>query len=239
MKILITGGAAGLGRAITTELAKDPSNIIYFTFNSSRESAIQIENDFPNTKSFHVDFTLASSLEDFLATLQTLEADILINNAVTGFVQDYFHKIDSHVFESSFKFNVFPTIQITQKFIELRRKKKSGKIITILTSAIINKPPLGWSEYVANKAYLHSLCKSWAIENASFGITSNSISPSFMETNLTKEIDRRLIEAMVTGNPNKRLLKEEEVAHTVQFLINSTAQINGLNVIMNAANDLI
>jgi 3-oxoacyl-[acyl-carrier protein] reductase len=83
------------------------------------------------------------------------------------------------------------------------------------------------------------MAKSWATENAAFGITSNCISPSFMQTNLTGDTDSRLIENMIADNPNKSLLKEDEVAEAVNFLVNATPQINGSNIIINAAKDLI
>ena len=239
MKILITGGASGLGLAITKKLAQEPSNVIYFTYRSSEEKARLLEQEFPNTKAFHVDFNDADSIEAFLGKLVVLTPDVLINNAITGFTLNHFHKIEKSVFESSFRSNVYPVVRITQKFISESRKRKSGKIITILSSSIISKPPTGFSEYAANKAYLYSMAKSWASENAAFGITSNCISPSFMQTTLTSQIDSRLIENMVGDNPNKSLLKEEEVAEAVNYLVNATPQINGSNIIINAAKDVI
>jgi 3-oxoacyl-[acyl-carrier protein] reductase len=239
MKILITGGASGLGLAITKKLAQEPSNIVYFTYRSSEENARSLERECANTKAFHVDFNATDSIEAFMNELVVLAPDVLINNAITGYTQNHFHKMDTTVFENSFKANVYPTIRITQKFISESRKRKSGKIITILTSYILNKPPIGLAEYVANKAYLHSMAKSWAIENAAFGITSNCISPSFMQTNLTSNTDSRLIENMIADNPNKSLLKGDEVAEAVSFLVSATSQINGSNLIINAAKDLI
>ena len=98
---------------------------------------------------------------------------------------------------------------------------------------------MGLSEYVANKVYLHSLSKSWAVENSAFGITSNCISPSIMMTNLTKNIDKRLVEGMIESNPNKSLLNEDEVAEGVCFFVNASSQINGTNLIINAASNLL
>jgi hypothetical protein len=60
-----------------------------------------------------------------------------------------------------------------------------------------------------------------------------------MQTNLTSQTDSRLIESMISDNPNKSLLKEDEVAEAVSFLVGATAQINGSNMIINAAKDLI
>jgi NAD(P)-dependent dehydrogenase (short-subunit alcohol dehydrogenase family) len=136
-------------------------------------------------------------------------------------------------------FNVLPLIRITQELISQFRKKRFGKIITVLTSSIANKPPAGYSEYVAAKSYIASLSKSWANENASFNITSNCISPSFMQTAFTDDTDVRVVEEMINSHPLKRILTTDEVADSVLFLVNSTQQINGINLLMNAANDII
>lgn len=239
MKILITGGASGLGKAITCFLAKEKGNTVYFTYYSSVDEAKEIERNFDNTKAFQVDFRNEKSLKNFIEIMTDIAPEVLINNALTGYYQNHFHKLGTEVFTKSFEFNVLPVLIITQKFISVRRKLTGGKIITILSSFLIGKPPLGFSEYAANKAYLQSMAKSWANENSSFGITSNCISPSFMQTNLTASTDSRVIENMINENPNKRLLNEDEVASVVAFLVSTTPQINGHNIVINAAKDLI
>jgi 3-oxoacyl-[acyl-carrier protein] reductase len=238
-KILITGGASGLGKAITCYLAENKHNTIYFTFNNSFESAKEIEAKYTNTTSIKVDFENEFELSNFLEYMDEIKPEILINNALVGYRKNHFHKINKDEFLTSFSSNIIPVLSITQKFISIRRKFKSGKIITILTSYLINKPPIGLSEYVANKAYLHSMTKSWAIENFNFNITSNSISPSFMETELTSDTDHRVLESMINQHPNKKLLTIEEVASIVDFILHATTQINGQNFIVNAGNDLI
>jgi len=238
-KILITGGASGLGRAITERLLQNNEFEVYFTYNKSIETAKEIETRFNNANSIKVDFENNDEVSFFLEKMNEINPDILINNALTGYNKKHFHKIDDSDFVTSFISNLLPVLKITQKFINIRRKCKSGKIINILTSYLINKPPIGLSEYVANKAYLLSMSKSWAVENAGFNITSNSISPSFMETNLTSDTDERILESLINQNPNKTLLKTDEVASVIEFIINATNQINGHNFVINAGNDLI
>jgi NAD(P)-dependent dehydrogenase (short-subunit alcohol dehydrogenase family) len=239
MKILITGGASGLGKAIVEKLAAKKENLIYFTYNSSSESAIALQDQYPNTQSIQLDFRSEESIGSFLLQIPELAPDALVNNALNGFTQIHFHKFDSLTFENSFKVNVYPVLKIAQKFIEISRKRKAGKIVTILTSAIINRPPVGFSEYVANKAYLHSMAKSWAVENAAFGITSNCISPSLMLTRLMSNLDKRVIENMTREMGGKALLSEKEVAEAVEFLLDASSHINGSNLIINDANDIL
>jgi len=239
MNILITGGASGLGEAITRNLAQTESNIVYFTFCKSVDKAKELEAQFSNTKGIFCDFENETSLQNLLSQIEQLDIHALINNAFTGLETNYFHKINPEYFSENFIKNVVPVIKITQHAILHFRKQKSGKIVTILSSYIINKPPMGLSEYVAAKNYLLSLSKSWAVENAKFNITSNSISPAFMQTQLTSDTDERIVEEMMKNHPLKKILRPSEVADSVQYLLNASTQINGINLIMNAAADIV
>jgi 3-oxoacyl-[acyl-carrier protein] reductase len=235
MIILITGGASGLGEAITRKAAQDLNNEVYFTYSKSETNAKKIASDYSNAFSIKCDFKNPDEVEALKDRIERLQLDVLINNAYTGEpIKSYFHKIPPQSFLSDFKDNIIPTVIVTQSAINSFRKKKYGKIITILTSFLVNTPPLGSSIYVANKAYLEELMKVWATENAKYNITSNAISPSFMLTNLTNDTDERVIEQMIEGHPLKKILTTQEVAESVVFLINATQQLNGLNIVLNS-----
>lgn len=235
MNILITGGASGLGAAITKVLATNIANKVYFTFSSSEEKATKITNAFKNTISIKCNFKNAEEVGALQDKIKEIDLDILVNNAYCSTInQIHFHKTPSSDFLNDFKDNILPTIAITQEAIKAFRKKKNGKIITILTSYLSNVPPTGLSSYVANKAYLEKLTKVWANENSKFNITSNSISPSFMLTGLTDDVDERIVEQMALNHPNKKLITPQEVAESVVFLVNAGNNINGFDLLMNA-----
>ena len=235
MNILITGGASGLGKAITETLAENKHNTVYFTYSKSEESAKKIKSIFENTISIKCDFSEPSELLSLKEQIKEMDLDALVNNAYCSKInQMHFHKSPPVDFLTDFKDNIIPTIIITQEVIKLFRKKKNGKIITILSSYLSNVPPIGLSSYVANKAYLGKLTKSWANENSKFNITSNSISPSFMKTGLTDDVDERVIEQMILNHPNKNLITPKEVAEAVLFLTNAGNHINGVDLLMNA-----
>jgi NAD(P)-dependent dehydrogenase (short-subunit alcohol dehydrogenase family) len=239
MNILVTGGSSGLGVSITKKLAINTDNFVYFTYPFDNQDKDNIEKEFNNTKGIKCNFRDEKEIDALIAKFDEFNLDILVNNAwATKIIKKHYQKIDYQNFIDGFMFNVVPLIKITQELILRFRKKKFGKIVTILTSSIVNKPPAGYSEYVAAKSYIASLSKSWANENAAFNITSNCISPSFMQTAFTDDTDERVVEEMVNSHPLKRILTTEEVADSVLFLVNSTQQINGINLLMNAASDI-
>lgn len=231
MNILITGGSSGLGAELVKTLASDKENTVFFTYANSKENAQLLERTFDNAHALHLDFADTDSVNQLVQKIKELDFNVLINNAYTSITKAHFNKMGDNVFGDSFMLNVIPTLKITQEAINVFRKKKFGKIINILTSAI-EKPPIGWSEYAANKAYLLSMSKSWGIENIKFNITSNCVSPGFMETGFNKDVDERILEDMRQNHPLKKLLTVEETAEAVLYMMKLSQQFNGINLII-------
>jgi 3-oxoacyl-[acyl-carrier protein] reductase len=236
MNFLITGGASGLGYAITNAIAASfPGSQIYFTFHSSAANAETLEAVSKNLHGIKCNFKEANEVESLCQFIQSSEIDVLVNNAFTKLTKQHFHKTGTSDISESFNSDILSTIEITRSFLLKARERKSGKIITILTSGLVGTPPIGWSVYLAGKAYLLAMHKSWATENKAFNITSNCISPDFMATALHKDMDERMIENIVEKHPLKKLLTVEDVAQVVLFLCNSSAQLNGQNIFLNSA----
>jgi 3-oxoacyl-[acyl-carrier protein] reductase len=239
MNILVTGGAEGLGKTITMRLLREEGNRVWITYPFSPDRARELETPDGAVTPIKCDFTSAEEIEALVDAMPSMNLDVLINNAMAGYTQEHFHKMRPEVFSESFARNVYPVMRITQQAVSMFRKKKFGKIINILTAYLINRPPTGLSEYVANKAYLESMSKSWAAENARFNITSNSISPSFMRTGFTSTVDERIVDEMAASHPLKKLLTPEEVADIVHFFTTAPQHINGVNLPVNCASDIV
>jgi 3-oxoacyl-[acyl-carrier protein] reductase len=239
MRILVTGGASGLGAAITRRLAADPKNEIWLTYCRSEDAAKALAVELKNVKPVRCDFTRTEDVEELCQKLPGMEIEGLVNNAVTGYRMIHFHKQEAKDFTSGFAHNVMPAIRITQAALQGFRKRRFGRIVTILTSYLINRPPTGLSSYVAEKAYLLSLSKSWAAENAAFNVTANCLSPSFMKTGLTRDVDPRQIDDIIAHSPLGRLITPQEVAESVASVLFGPAEVNGANLVINGDGDVV
>lgn len=235
MNILVTGGTGGLGRAAVELLAGDKNNHVWFTYCSSEARAKEIMDNLANTSALCCDYSDSDSVNAFVENIAEMDLDVLVNNAWVGKPDTVrFNKLATDDFSSAFQDNIIPTVAITQRVLERMRKKKSGRIITVLTSGIMGVPPLGYSLYASTKAYLAQLVKSWSVEYAKLGITSNAVSPDFMQTDFTADTDGRVIEQIIAAHPLKRLLVPEEVAKVIHFLVYASPQVNGVNIPITA-----
>ena len=105
------------------------------------------------------------------------------------------------------------------------KSKNHGKIISILTSYVVGKPPNLLADYVVAKHALLGMMKCMANELGPSGICVNSISPSMVDTPLTESLPKKLKEIYQSQVPlEKRLAKPIDVANIVQFLCSEIFQ---------------
>lgn len=241
MNILITGGTSGLGKATVELMAKD-GHQVYFSYLVTEEftkAAEDLMRQYDNVKAEPLNFCEPESVDAFCEKMKEWSIDVLVNCTYVGRPQTtYFHKIEPEEFLKAFQFNIIPTVKITQTAIEGMKKRKFGKIINIITEAVIGLPPMGYTLYAANKAYLMELSNVWNKEYTRFNITSNCILPAYMQTKFA-EVDERILEQMQQEHPLKQLLTVEEVAQAVKFFVDASQQVNGVKLPINAGTMLM
>jgi NAD(P)-dependent dehydrogenase (short-subunit alcohol dehydrogenase family) len=210
-----------------------------FTYCRHEDDAQALVGKFNNVEAVQVDFGDEVSVIHFAEMIAEKPTDVLINNAYAGSPQGvHFHKTAPEDYAKAFKMNAMPVIRITQACVAGMRKRKFGKIINIITSSVIDVPPTGYSVYAATKAYIRQLSKSWSKELGRFNITSNCVLPDYMQTDFGQLEDFQL-EQMRNAHPLKELLKPEDVAEVVCHLIQSSQQLNGVEIPINAAQHIM
>lgn len=241
MNILITGGTSGLGKATVELLAKD-GHQVYFSYLPTEEFtavAQEMEAAMGNVKAVPLNFCESESVDAFCEKIKGWDIDVLVNSTYVGRPQTtYFDKIEAEEFSKAFEMNIIPTVKITQAAIKVMKKKRFGKIVNIITESVIGLPPMGYTLYVCNKAYLMELSDVLNKEYTRYNITSNCILPSYMQTNFAA-VDERILEQMQMEHPLKKLLSVDEVAQAVKFFVEASQQVNGVKLPINAGTMLM
>ncbi|MBU1141537.1 MAG: 3-oxoacyl-[acyl-carrier-protein] reductase [Firmicutes bacterium] len=223
---LITGGASGIGRFITLELAKRGAKVV-LNYNRSAEAAQSLVKEIEALGGYaHAVQADISSYEDAeklvnetIAQFGTL--NIVVNNA--GITDDaLILRMQENQFDRVIATNLKGVWNVCKHAAKPLMKSGYGRIINISSvSGVMGNA--GQSNYSASKAGVIGLTKSLAREFASRAVTVNAIAPGFIETDMTKKLSNEVSEAWKNQIPLKRFGNGSEVAYAVAFLASEEA----------------
>jgi 3-oxoacyl-[acyl-carrier protein] reductase len=232
-KILITGASRGLGLAISQKLSAEYELILHA---SKPES---FTTDIPNSSILCADFNDSAQLTDFCKRLKKEHGDSLygvINNAGVTFDKPLNYQPDREI-EAMLNINLKAPIMICKTAMKIFGLNKSGVIINI--SSVVGETGNAFQAvYAATKAGLVSLSRSLAQEAAALSeehsIRVLSVSPGFIETDMTSAIPEAEKEKYLKMIPARKFGKAEDIAETIAFLLSDkAAYINGTNLHIN------
>jgi len=223
---VITGGARGIGRAISEALANRGCDVVIADINlQSAEATAREIAEATGRKTLAVpvnvaDFTSASQMiEKALADFG--HVDILVNNA--GITRDKLvMRMDEEDWDLVININLKGAFNCSKAVIRSMMKQRYGRIVNI-SSVSGQAGNVGQANYSASKAGLIGLTKSLARELASRQITVNAVAPGFIPTALTVDLPAELKESIIKATPLGRMGKPEEVAYAVAFLASDEA----------------
>ena len=222
---LVTGSSRGIGEEIATKLVKDGYKVI--TTGTKKDACIK------GTDYRRVDFLNNSSRESFLKSLESEEINILINNAGINKI-GRFTDIKLEDFNNILDVNLRTPFLIMQAVIPKMIEKKWGRIINI-SSIFGSISKEHRASYSASKFGLNGLTLSASAELSSKNILVNSVSPGFIDTDLTRGIlGEDGIRQLIGQIPIGRLGQPNEIAELVTWLVSEkNTYITGQNIIID------
>ena len=218
---VVTGGTRGIGAAISKAL-KAAGYQVAATYHANDDAAEAFKAD----TGVQVYKWNVSVYDDCVTGLAKVEkdlgpVDILFNNA--GITRDgMFHKMTPDQWYVVINTNLNSLFNMTRPVIEGMRERGFGRIISI-SSVNGQKGQLGQTNYSAAKAGEIGFTKALALENASKGITVNTICPGYIATEMAKAMKKEALENVILQIPLRRLGEPEEVARCVLFLASDDA----------------
>jgi 3-oxoacyl-[acyl-carrier protein] reductase len=219
---LVTGASRGLGVAISAALAEAGWMVAvnYFKDDAGAERTVaEVRNSGGQAEKFKFDVTEAAAVAAGVATIvETLgPVDLVVNNATgpQGGAPIMEQNWAMHL--RHLEFFVKAPLVLLQAVLPDWRARKSGRVINVGSSVVKAGSPFD-SAYVAAKAAMVGLTRSWASELGPEGITVNLVSPGWTPVERHAGADPATLERHARSLPLRRLGKPADVAGAVVFL---------------------
>lgn len=223
---LVTGGATGIGEAITRKLASYGCDV-FINYNTSAASANALIEELGVSGSRlaakQANVASYSDAEQLIeAVVQTFgRLDIVVNNA--GITQDtLIIRMTEDDYDKVLDTNLKGTWNVSKHAARVMIKQKSGKMINI-SSVVGEIGNAGQTNYSASKAGVIGFTKALAREVAKRGITVNAIAPGFIRSAMTDKLPEEILSKYLEQIPLSRPGEAEEVAELVAFLASDKA----------------
>ena len=231
--IIVTGASGGIGNSIVEELYNNEANIL--ATGTRIEKLNELKLKFNKIKILKFDISHHTKIEEFINNATDElggSLDCIVNNA--GITKDNLSiRMNLEDWTKVIDINLTSTFLMCKYSIKKMLKSKAGKIINI-TSIVGHTGNVGQANYTASKAGIVAMSKSLSIEYAKKNINVNCISPGFISTAMTDQIDEKHKEAIIAKIPSNRLGKPKDIANAVIFLSSDQSDyINGETLHVN------
>ncbi|MCD6064241.1 MAG: fabG [Flavipsychrobacter sp.] len=226
LNILITGGANGIGKALSTSLADAVANVI--VIDRDQKALDLLREEHPAIHGYAADLTDYAKCAEVTEQIFTSfgKLNVLVNNA--GIIHSELlvnllsrenprHSVDS--WHKTIDINLNAVFYLTSHVAE-RMVKTRSKGVIINISSISANGNAGQSAYAASKAAINALTVTWSKELGMFGIRCNAIAPGFFDTESTrKALTEAKVKEYQKSTPIGKLGKTDDLVNAVKFII--------------------
>ena len=223
--VMITGATRGIGFALAEEFAKAGANLAICASHEQglKEAAEKLAAFGGKIYTQPVNISNAQDCESFVAnTVKEFgQLDVLVNNA--GITKDNLTvRMSEEDFDAVINVNLKGTFLMSKAALKVMFKKRSGNIVNI-SSVVGEMGNPGQANYVASKAGVIGLTKTFAKEFGSRGVRVNAVAPGFVQTAMTDSLPEDVKAKALDAIALKRFANTQDIAKAVLFLASEDA----------------
>ncbi len=222
---IITGGASGIGKAAAQKFVAEGAQVAIWDMNEETGAATvsELKAAGGNVKFYKVNTADSAAVN---AAMDRVKEDfgtvhILINNA--GITRDAtLLKMTDEQWDQVINVNLKGVFNCTRAVASILKEQQYGRIIS--TSSVVGLyGNFGQTNYVATKAGVIGMTKTWAKELGKYGVTVNAVAPGFIATDMVKSMPEKVLSMMKDKAPLGRLGQPEDIANAYAFLASDEA----------------
>ena len=227
---LITGGSRGIGRVTAMRLLADGWSVA-FTYSQSKEAALAFEaearatlsSDAPHIEAYAADVRSDENnralIEVILARFGSIDA--LVNNA--GIRRDALaYHMTHEQWNDVVSTNLSGAFSMISAVLPVMMKQHRGAIVNVASLSGLHGM-VGQTNYSAAKGGLIAMTRSLARETARAGIRVNCVAPGLVDTDMIADLSEDVRREMIHEIPMRRLIRADEVAAGIAFLLGDDA----------------
>jgi 3-oxoacyl-[acyl-carrier protein] reductase len=232
--VIVTGGAAGIGRATAMRFAEEGARVSIWDMNAEAGAATLADLKKMNIEAMFqlVNVTDAEAVEKAVAEVVSAwdHVDVLINNA--GITRDgqlvkYKEGVVTGTMSDA-SFDAVIGVNLKGVFASARAVapymiKQGHGVILSASSVVAANGNFGQTNYAATKAGLIAMTKTWSRELGKYGIRVNAVAPGFIMTDMVAAMPEKVLEGMVAHTPMGRIGSPEDVANAYVWLASDQA----------------
>jgi 3-oxoacyl-[acyl-carrier protein] reductase len=228
---LITGGAAGIGKATALKFAAEGAKVVICDVNEAAGQAAAAELG-PEAAFYQVNVADRAAVQAWVDDVVARHGriDVLVNNA--GIVRDnqlvrvkdgqLVKQMPEADFDLVIAINLKGVFNCAQAVAPVMIRQGGGVILSA-SSVVGLDGNFGQTNYVATKAGVIGMTKVWARELGKFGIRANAVAPGFTATEILSAMPDKVIEGMVAKTPLGRMGQPDDIANAYCFLASDEA----------------
>lgn len=229
--VLITGGAAGIGKSTAQRFIEEGARVVLCDVNAEAGAATVGELG-ESAEFYKVNVTNRQAVQEWVDTVVEKygRVDVLVNNA--GIVRDdllvkvkdgeLVKQMSEAEFDLVISVNLKGVFNCTQAVAPHMICEGSGVILNA-SSVVGLDGNFGQTNYVATKAGVVGMTKVWARELGRYGVRVNAVAPGFIETEILASMPVKILDGMRARTPLRRLGQPSDIADAYLFLASDEA----------------